>query len=178
MEEVSRGDLKSPLHPDSNLRRRYLRRGLRAKGDAARRSSSSARCRASRAARSLKTRTALREGRSARRRIFPLGLPEPRRCASARRSSIYERRCRMGRATHPDAYCMIAGREKMSGRVRDPTDRVASRRHIGAREHHRTASTALFDARIMPNALASACPYLLAAHCARSLRSRPDTAPT
>ena len=56
----------------------------------------------------------------------------------------------MGRATHPDAYCMIAGREKMSGRVRDPTDRVASCRHIGARERHRTASTALFDARIMP----------------------------
>eukprot|EP00966_Prymnesium_polylepis_P143327 3308569-Prymnesium_polylepis.1 len=30
----------------------------------------------------------------------------------------------------------------------------------------------------MPNALASVCPYLLAAHCARSLRFRPDTAPT
>ena len=73
----------------------------------------------------------------------------------------------MGRATHPHAYYMIAGREKLSGRVRDPTDRVASCRHIGARERHRTASTALFDARIMPNALASVWPYLLAAHCAR-----------
>ena len=37
----------------------------------------------------------------------------------------------MGRATHPHAYYMIAGREKLSGRVRDPTDRVASRHHIG-----------------------------------------------
>ena len=53
----------------------------------------------------------------------------------------------MGRATHPHAYYMIAGREKLSGRVRDPTDRVASRRHIGARECHRTGSTALFGAR-------------------------------
>ena len=75
------GVLKPPLHPDSNLRRRYLRRGLRAKRDAARRSSSSARCRVSRAARSLKRQTALREWRAARRRLFPLGLPEPRRRA-------------------------------------------------------------------------------------------------
>eukprot|EP00966_Prymnesium_polylepis_P099808 2310822-Prymnesium_polylepis.1 len=49
-----------------------------------------------RAARSLKRRTALREGRSARRVTSTGWSACACRCASARRSGIYERRCRMG----------------------------------------------------------------------------------